>query len=34
LLEVACSFKRKNTHRFYLANGFGQTHFKFTKGMK
>ena len=31
LLEVACSFKRTDTHRFYLANGFGQTHYEFTK---
>jgi PhnO protein len=30
-LEVACSFKRKDTHRFYIANGFAQTHYKFTR---
>lgn len=31
LLEVACNVKRKDTHRFYLVNGFRQTHYKFTK---
>ena len=31
LLEVSSNIKRKDTHRFYLSNGFSETHFKFTK---
>jgi len=31
LLEVTSNIRRKDTHRFYLNNGFSQTHFKFTK---
>jgi len=31
LLEVASNIRRKDTHRFYLANSFRQTHYKFTK---
>src|SRR5690606_41320121 len=30
-LEVASSTKRKDAHRFYINNGFGQTHYRFTK---
>ncbi len=31
LIEVTSSTRRTATHRFYTANGFGQTHHKFTK---
>ena len=31
LLEVTSNIRRKDTHRFYLNNGFSQTHLKFTK---
>lgn len=30
-LEVASNIKRTDAHRFYLKNGFGQTHYRFTK---
>lgn len=31
ILEVSSNNMRKDAHRFYLSNGFGQTHTKFTK---
>jgi len=31
LLEVSSNLRRKDTHRFYLLNGFSETHFKFTR---
>lgn len=31
VLEVTSNVKRTDTHRFYLRNGFRQTHSKFTK---
>ena len=34
LVEVTSSIRRTATHRFYIANGFGQTHHKFTKKHK
>jgi PhnO protein len=30
-LEVASSIRRTNAHRFYMRNGFEQSHFRFTK---
>jgi PhnO protein len=30
-LEVTANVERKDTHDFYLKNGFEQTHFKFTR---
>lgn len=30
-LEVTSRIKREGAHRFYIRNGFGQTHFKFIK---
>ncbi|HEY9176614.1 MAG TPA: GNAT family N-acetyltransferase [Flavipsychrobacter sp.] len=30
MLEVACGFKRPESHIFYEQAGFGKTHFKFT----
>ena len=30
-LEVASSKKRESAHRFYLREGFDQSHFKFTR---
>lgn len=30
-LEVASNIKRTNAHRFYISNGFAQTHYRFTK---
>ncbi len=30
MLEVACGFKRPESHIFYEQVGFGRTHFKFT----
>ncbi|MCB0697378.1 MAG: GNAT family N-acetyltransferase [Chitinophagaceae bacterium] len=31
MLEVASGFRRTESHEFYKAAGFGQTHYKFTK---
>jgi PhnO protein len=30
-LEVTSNKKRENAHRFYLREGFAQSHFKFTR---
>lgn len=30
MLEVACGFKRPESHLFYERTGFGKTHYKFT----
>jgi (aminoalkyl)phosphonate N-acetyltransferase len=31
MLELCSNITRKDAHRFYLNNGYRQTHFKFTK---
>lgn len=31
LIEVTAQVKRKDTHQFYLRNGYEHTHFKFVK---
>lgn len=31
LLEVTSNKKRTDAHRFYIRNGFAESHFKFTK---
>lgn len=34
LIELAASRRREKAHRFYLKNGFNNSHFKFTMPLK
>jgi len=34
MLEVCCNKARENSHRFYLRQGMGKSHFKFTYSLK